>query len=66
MPSAAQAVQEPPLLVVIPSAALAAALQSELLRSGELEARKSADLAADAEAQLSAARAEISGWSARQ
>lgn len=48
------------------SEARAARLQSELLRTGELEARRSADVAIDAEAQLSAARAEIAGWSARQ
>jgi hypothetical protein len=48
------------------SEARVASLQSELLHAGEVEARRSADIAADAEGQLAAARAEISGWSARQ
>ena len=48
------------------SEARVAGLESDLLRVGEVEARKFADAAADTEGQLSQARAEISGWAARQ
>ena len=48
------------------SEARVASLESDLLRVGETEARRHADVAIDAEGQLSQARAEISGWASRQ